>query len=163
MSNEKTQLAVRNREARVQQCIELMRTNQWRTGETIRALAEEWGIVGSSARNISGEASRRLLAETADKPRLQNLALLQLEEIATASKEQAALAGNKYGPAHTANAIRAYGELLAFTQKANAETVEWEALSLEEKWLKVDEAQARVDEIRAKLSARPGAELPEDV
>ena len=160
MTNEKTALAVRARESRVQECIELMRANNWKTGRTIRELADKWGIATNTARHISGEASRRLLAENdADKPRLQNLALQGLEEVAAASR---ALGDNpKYGPAHNANAIRAYGELLAFVQKTNTDAVEWDALSLEEKWMKVDEAQARVDGIRAGLPPRPGSELEE--
>lgn len=45
-------------EVRISQMVDLMLSNKWRTGVTVRALAEEWGISNQRARELSAEASK---------------------------------------------------------------------------------------------------------
>lgn len=62
-----THPATHAREAKVQQCMEIMASGQWVRGKTVRVLAAEWGISLQAARDISAEASRRDAARVTDK------------------------------------------------------------------------------------------------
>lgn len=55
MSDDKHRIEV---EVRVGRMVELMLANKWKTGQTARELAAEWGISYQRAREMSAEASK---------------------------------------------------------------------------------------------------------
>jgi len=50
-------------ETRIAHMVELMLANEWRTGKTVKELAERWGIKPQTARLLSAEASRIVRTE----------------------------------------------------------------------------------------------------
>lgn len=152
-------LIPKTHEERVQYCMQLMRENAWRTGASNETLAEQWKVHLTTMKRISAEASRRVLAEVEDRPRLRVAAILNLEKLSADSIESAATASGKERALERSNAIRVNVALLEFTRNAEAAQANWDELSNEEKHAKLDEAQARIDSMRAQLPAR--AELPE--
>lgn len=53
-------------DARVERVAELMRSLDWRRGESNRELAKEWGVSVAAVNDYAAEASRRVRAEVTD-------------------------------------------------------------------------------------------------
>jgi len=143
------------KERRVRECMALMKAARYAVGgDSHEELAAKWGISVSRAAEVVGEAWRRVQTQVLDRNGQQVYALERLRGIAESSLDEADTAPAKERNFSRKVAVSALGEILRFTSGLGAVPVEWETLSVEEKWARVDEAQRKVDAARAMLPPR---------
>lgn len=142
-----------NRAERVEACMAIMRTGDWKRGVTGPELATAWGMARTTLDDIAAEAWRRVQAEVVDKPRIQVFALTKLERIAKASMRDARRS-DKPGMERRV-AVAALDSMLRFAAGAtDGMGPVWDRLTDDEKWQRIDEAEARIAAVKAKLPPR---------
>lgn len=162
-------------EARVEHIAGLMRRLEFRTGETIKGLALEWGLSEQRMRELSAIASKRVRAELTDPDRVTVKVSTVLERVideAMAETRDPALIipgedgeerrAHKESPNIARRVVVEAARTLAVLTGANAPAKvqittqsreEWDRLPLAERRLRIAEARRRLDEAEAQLMA----------
>jgi hypothetical protein len=68
-------------EARIAEIASMMRSLEWRRGESGRALALVWGLSEDRVKHLAAEASRRVRAEVLDRDSVQETVACALDKV----------------------------------------------------------------------------------